>query len=109
MERETIKSRKFCIAMPSSGQIITAGDGSRHTLFCTGRSRMSSIEKYDMVKDEWVEMDELPRYRVRRLVEFLVGSDEGEEFWVMGYYRGRRRGILDGELGFLLRLRVAVV
>ena len=80
LERETIKSRKFCIAMPSSGQIITAGDGSRHTLFCAGWSRMSSIEKYDVVKDEWVEMDELPRYKVGQLVEFLAGSSEGEEF-----------------------------
>ena len=70
---------------------------------------MSSIEKYDVVKDEWVEMDELQRYRVGRLVGFLARSGEGEEFYVMGCYGGRRRGILDGELGFLLRLRVAVV
>ncbi|XP_065861008.1 F-box/kelch-repeat protein OR23 isoform X2 [Euphorbia lathyris] len=74
-----------CAAIPHLGQIIVAGGGSRHTLFGAAGSRMSSVERYDIVRDEWVEMDGLPRYRAGS-VGFLVGDGEEREFWVMGGY-----------------------
>ncbi|KAJ9172057.1 hypothetical protein P3X46_015344 [Hevea brasiliensis] len=74
-----------CAAIPSLGQIIVAGGGSRHTLFGAAGSRMSSVERYDVGRDEWVAMDGLPRYRAG-CVGFLVGSGEEREFWVMGGY-----------------------
>ncbi|VVB15081.1 unnamed protein product [Arabis nemorensis] len=49
-----------CAAMP--GRIIVAGGGSRHTLFGAAGSRMSSVEVYDVEKDEWSEMEELPLF-----------------------------------------------
>ncbi|KDP21336.1 hypothetical protein JCGZ_21807 [Jatropha curcas] len=72
-------------AIPNLGQIIVAGGGSRHTLFGAAGSRMSSVEKYDIGRDEWVAMDGLPSYRAG-CVGFLVGSGEEREFWVMGGY-----------------------
>ncbi|XP_010422505.1 PREDICTED: F-box/kelch-repeat protein OR23-like isoform X1 [Camelina sativa] len=80
-----------------SNRIIVAGGGSRHTLFGAAGSRMSSVEMYDVEKDEWREMDELPRFRAG-CVGFLVGNNEGDEkekgreFWVMGGY-GRSRTV----------------
>ncbi|CAE6139130.1 unnamed protein product [Arabidopsis arenosa] len=85
-----------CAAMPgSSDRIIVAGGGSRHTLFGAAGSRMSSVEIYDVEKDEWREMVELPRFRAG-CVGFLVGDEkenekkEEREFWVMGGYGGSR-------------------
>ncbi|CAN8247956.1 unnamed protein product [Cochlearia groenlandica] len=83
-----------CAAMPgSSDRIIVAGGGSRHTLFGAAGSRMSSVEIYDVEKDEWRELDELPRFRAG-CVGFIVGNDKEEEdereFWVMGGYGGSR-------------------
>ncbi|KAF9620046.1 hypothetical protein IFM89_010696 [Coptis chinensis] len=46
---------------------------------------MSSVERYDVEKNEWVEMDGLPRFRAG-CVGFLVGNGEEMEFWVMGWY-----------------------
>ncbi|KAF9615965.1 hypothetical protein IFM89_027378 [Coptis chinensis] len=46
---------------------------------------MSSMERYDVEKNEWVEMDGLPRFRAG-CVGFLVGNGEEMEFWVMGWY-----------------------
>ncbi|KAF2302502.1 hypothetical protein GH714_036600 [Hevea brasiliensis] len=46
---------------------------------------MSSVERYDDGRDEWVAMDGLPRCRAG-CVGFLVGSGEEREFWVMGGY-----------------------
>ncbi|KAF9597467.1 hypothetical protein IFM89_018913 [Coptis chinensis] len=62
-------------------------------MLCLGQigSRMSSVERYDVEKNEWVEMDGLPR---------VVGSGEIENMW--GRRRGRRLGnvvVLDGEDG----------
>ncbi|CAL1383202.1 unnamed protein product [Linum trigynum] len=76
-----------CAADPGSGQIIVAGGGSRHAIFGAAGSRMSSAEVYDVVRDEWVPMDGLPRYRAG-CVGFLGGGDDGEQkkFWVMGGY-----------------------
>uniref|UniRef100_A0A2P2N3Z7 Uncharacterized protein MANES_05G087000 n=1 Tax=Rhizophora mucronata TaxID=61149 RepID=A0A2P2N3Z7_RHIMU len=74
-----------CAAIPSLGQIIVAGGGSRHTLFGAAGSRMSSVERYDVARDEWVAMDGLPRYRAG-CVGFLAGNAEDMEFWVMGGY-----------------------
>ncbi|KAJ9172056.1 hypothetical protein P3X46_015344 [Hevea brasiliensis] len=74
-----------CAAIPNLGQIIVAGGGSRHILFGAAGSRMSSVERYDVGRDEWVAMDGLPRCRAG-CVGFLVGSGEEREFWVMGGY-----------------------
>ncbi|XP_021890130.1 F-box/kelch-repeat protein OR23 [Carica papaya] len=74
-----------CAAMPNLNQIIVAGGGSRHTLFGAAGSRLNSVERYDVERDEWVEMDGLPRFRAG-CVGFLVGDGEEKEFWVMGGY-----------------------
>ncbi|KAI3460944.1 hypothetical protein Pfo_017607 [Paulownia fortunei] len=57
-----------CAAAP--GKIVVAGGG-----------RMSSVEMYDIGKDEWVALDGLPRFRAG-----CVGFFLGREFWVMGGY-----------------------
>lgn len=75
-----------CAAVESSGQIIVAGGGSRHAMFGAAGSRMSSVERYDVERDEWVSLDGLPRFRAG-CVGFLVEKGKGElEFWVMGGY-----------------------
>ncbi|KAF9587418.1 hypothetical protein IFM89_002147 [Coptis chinensis] len=65
--------------------IIVAGGRSRHAMFGAAGSRMSSVERYDVEKNEWVEMDGLPRFR-GGCVGFLVGNGEEMEFWVMVWY-----------------------
>ncbi|XP_043693477.1 F-box/kelch-repeat protein OR23 [Telopea speciosissima] len=80
-----------CAAIPNSGQILVAGGGSRHAMFGAAGSRMSSVERYDVEKNEWVALDGLPRFRAG-CVGFLVGSAEEREFWVMGGY-GQSRTI----------------
>ncbi|KAK4408130.1 F-box/kelch-repeat protein OR23 [Sesamum angolense] len=70
-----------CAAVPGCGKIVVAGGGSRHTMFGAAGSRMSSVEMYDIVKDEWVALDGLPRFRAG-----CVGFFLGREFWVMGGY-----------------------
>lgn len=74
-----------CTAIPNLGRILVAGGGSRHTMFGAAGSRMSSVEMYDIGKDEWVALDHLPRFRAG-CAGFLVGNGEGREFWVMGGY-----------------------
>lgn len=77
-----------CAATPNSDKILVAGGGSRHTMFAAAGSRISSVEMYDIGKDEWVPLDGLPRFRAG-CVGFFVGNGEGEEekeFWVMGGY-----------------------
>ncbi|PON62581.1 BTB-kelch protein [Parasponia andersonii] len=74
-----------CAAVPNSGQIIVAGGGSRHTLFAAAGSRISSVERYDIERDEWVSLDGLPSFRAG-CVGFFVKDREGSEFWVMGGY-----------------------
>ncbi|XP_010554449.1 PREDICTED: F-box/kelch-repeat protein OR23-like [Tarenaya hassleriana] len=78
-----------CAAMPGSNQIIVAGGGSRHTLFSAAGSRMSSVEIYDVERDEWRAMDGLPRFRAG-CVGLLVRNEQEREFWVMGGYGGSR-------------------
>ncbi|KAG8370770.1 hypothetical protein BUALT_Bualt13G0018000 [Buddleja alternifolia] len=70
-----------CAAVPECGKIVVAGGGSRHTMFGAAGSRMSSVEMYDIGKDEWVALDGLPRFRAG-----CVGFFLGREFWVMGGY-----------------------
>lgn len=70
-----------CAAVPGCGKIVVAGGGSRHTMFGAAGSRMSSVEMYDIVTDEWVALDGLPRFRAG-----CVGFFLGREFWVMGGY-----------------------
>jgi hypothetical protein len=74
-----------CVAVPDLGQIIVAGGGSRHTWFGAAGSRISSVERYDVGKDEWVAIDGLPRYRAG-CAGFLSGNREEKEFWVVGGY-----------------------
>ncbi|KAJ6998557.1 hypothetical protein NC653_014659 [Populus alba x Populus x berolinensis] len=74
-----------CVALPDLGQIIVAGGGSRHTWFGAAGSRISSVERYDVGKDEWVAIDGLPRYRAG-CAGFLSGNREEKEFWVVGGY-----------------------
>ncbi|CAK9323523.1 unnamed protein product [Citrullus colocynthis] len=74
-----------CATVPDSGQILVAGGGSRHTMFAAAGSRMSSVERYDVERDEWVALDGLPRFRAG-CVGFFVGNGEKREFWVMGGY-----------------------
>ncbi|CAI9297309.1 unnamed protein product [Lactuca saligna] len=77
-----------CAAIPNSDRIIVAGGGSRHTMFGAAGSRMSSVEMYDIGRNEWVALDGLPRFRAG-CVGFMVGN----EFWVMGGY-GESRTVL---------------
>lgn len=76
-----------CAVTPNKDKIVVAGGGSRHTMFGAAGSRMSSVEMYDIGKDEWVALDGLPRFRAG-CVGFFVGNGNGEEreFWVMGGY-----------------------
>ncbi|XP_031252954.1 F-box/kelch-repeat protein OR23-like [Pistacia vera] len=76
-----------CAAVPGLNQIIVAGGGSRHSLFAAGGSRISSVERYDVARNEWVEMDGLPRFRAG-CVGFM--AEESGEFWVMGGYGDSR-------------------
>lgn len=80
-----------CTVVPDSDQILVAGGGSRHTMFGAAGSRMSSVERYDIEKDEWVALDGLPRFRAG-CVGFLIGSGEQRKFLVMGGY-GQSRTI----------------
>lgn len=69
--------------VPSSGEIIVAGGGSRHTVFAAAGSRIRAVERYDVVEDQWEELDPLPCFRAG-----CVGFVERgrEEFWVVGGY-----------------------
>lgn len=82
-----------CAAIVDSDRIVVAGGGSRHTLFGAAGSRTSSVEMYDIRRNEWVALDGLPNFRAG-CVGFMVGNGDGEkEFWVMGGY-GESRTIL---------------
>ncbi|KAF7818403.1 F-box/kelch-repeat protein OR23 [Senna tora] len=80
-----------CAVVPDSDQILVAGGGSRHTMFAAAGSRIRSVERYDIRKDEWVAMDGLPNCRAG-CVGFLVGNrkEDTREFWVMGGYGASR-------------------
>nr|XP_043621775.1 F-box/kelch-repeat protein OR23-like [Erigeron canadensis] len=65
-----------------NGGIVVAGGGSRHTMFGAAGSSMSSVEMFDIGRNEWVALDGLPGFRAG-CVGFMVGEDE---FWVMGGY-----------------------
>ncbi|KAL6217496.1 PREDICTED: F-box/kelch-repeat protein OR23 [Fragaria vesca subsp. vesca] len=82
-----------CATVPDSDQIIVAGGGSRHTVFSRAGSRMSSVERYDVCRDEWVAMEGLPSFRAG-CVGFFAGDEEEREFWVMGGY-GEARTIAE--------------
>ncbi|CAI9107679.1 OLC1v1007093C1 [Oldenlandia corymbosa var. corymbosa] len=74
-----------CAFIPDADKIVVAGGGSRHWMYEAAGSRMSSVEMYDIVKDEWIPLDGLPRFRAG-CVGFLVGHGDNREFWVMGGY-----------------------
>ncbi|KAJ4829510.1 hypothetical protein Tsubulata_026270 [Turnera subulata] len=77
-----------CAAIPSSGQILVAGGGSRHAVFRAAGSRLTSVERYDVGRNEWTVLEGLPGQRAGS-VGFVVGrkgEEEEKEFWVMGGY-----------------------
>ncbi|KAE8660696.1 F-box/kelch-repeat protein OR23 [Hibiscus syriacus] len=85
-----------CAAIPSADQIIVAGGGSRHTMFRAGGSRICSVERYDVEKDQWEALDGLPRFRAGCVGFTVIGDGEEREFWVMGGKMGMGSG---GKLG----------
>ncbi|XP_061354013.1 F-box/kelch-repeat protein OR23 [Gastrolobium bilobum] len=76
-----------CAAIPSSGHILVAGGGSRHTMFAAAGTRIRSAERYDVRRDRWVAVDALPSFRAG-CVGFVAGN--GREFCVMGGYGASR-------------------
>ncbi|CAN6688855.1 unnamed protein product [Malus baccata var. baccata] len=64
-----------CTTVPKSGEILVAGGGSPYTLFSAAGSRTSSVEKYDIGRNEWAGC-----------AGFFVGDGEKREFWVIGGY-----------------------
>ncbi|XP_018827298.1 F-box/kelch-repeat protein OR23 [Juglans regia] len=79
-----------CAAVPDYDAILVAGGGSRHCVFGAAGSRMTSVERYDIRRNKWVELDRLPGLRAG-CAGFFVG--ERMEFWVMGGYgEGRTIG-----------------
>ncbi|KAM7254006.1 hypothetical protein ACFE04_031688 [Oxalis oulophora] len=80
-----------CALDMDANQIVVAGGGSRHSMFVSAGSRISFVERYDVGRNEWVEMDELPRFRAG-CVGFFVknGDDHHKEFWVLGGYGDSR-------------------
>ncbi|MBA0708772.1 hypothetical protein Golax_023864, partial [Gossypium laxum] len=79
-----------CAAIPSADQIIVAGGGSRHTLFRAAGSRICSVERYDVERDEWEALDGLPRFRAGCVGFAVREGGEEREFWVMGGYGDSR-------------------
>ncbi|GMI73864.1 hypothetical protein like AT4G03030 [Hibiscus trionum] len=79
-----------CAAIPSADQIIVAGGGSRHTVFRAAGSRICSVERYDVEKDQWEALDGLPRFRAGCVGFTVKGYEEESEFWVMGGYGDSR-------------------
>ncbi|CAJ1902047.1 unnamed protein product [Sphenostylis stenocarpa] len=69
------------------GAILVAGGGSRHTMFGAAGTRIRSVERYEVGRDQWVAMDPLPGFRAG-CVGFVGG--EGREFWVVGGYGASR-------------------
>ncbi|KNA20985.1 hypothetical protein SOVF_047360 [Spinacia oleracea] len=65
------------------GRIVVAGGGSRHAMFGAAGTRVDVAEVYDVEKDEWTSLADLPGSRAG-CVGFCVGS--GRELWVMGGY-----------------------
>ncbi|MFS8014690.1 putative F-box domain, kelch-type beta propeller, F-box-like domain superfamily [Helianthus anomalus] len=54
-------------------RIVVAGGGSRHTMFGAAGSRLSSVEMFDVERNEWVGLEGLPRFRAG-CVGFMVGG-----------------------------------
>ncbi|KAL0908808.1 hypothetical protein M5K25_023316 [Dendrobium thyrsiflorum] len=86
-----------CAPIAGANAIIVAGGGSRHAMFPSSGTRMSSVEIFDVDSGEWAPSNGLPRYRSgcvgffrgrrRRHLIKGCGAEEGEEeFWVMGGY-----------------------
>ncbi|KAL5155151.1 F-box/kelch-repeat protein OR23 [Glycine soja] len=76
-----------CAVVPARGSIYVAGGGSRHTMFGAAGSRIRSVERYEVGRDRWVPMENLPGFRAG-CVGFV--GEEGREFWVMGGYGASR-------------------
>ncbi|XP_021768867.1 F-box/kelch-repeat protein OR23-like [Chenopodium quinoa] len=70
-------------AAVAGGRIVVAGGGSRHAMFGAAGSRVGFSEVYDVERDEWAPLADLPGSRAG-CVGFSVGG--GREFWVMGGY-----------------------
>ncbi|KAH1159294.1 hypothetical protein AAZX31_11G163700 [Glycine max] len=72
-----------CAVVSARGSIYVAGEGLRHTMFEVVGSRIRSVEQYEVGRDQWVPMENLPGFRAE-CVGFV--EEEGREFWVMGGY-----------------------
>ncbi|XP_075642436.1 F-box/kelch-repeat protein OR23 isoform X1 [Castanea sativa] len=79
----------FACAAGSNNHILVAGGGSRHPVFSAAGTRMNSVERYDIGKNEWVELERLPGMRAG-CVGFVVEKEEKSGFWVMGGYGEER-------------------
>uniref|UniRef100_A0A803PGR2 F-box/kelch-repeat protein OR23 n=1 Tax=Cannabis sativa TaxID=3483 RepID=A0A803PGR2_CANSA len=83
-------TRSFPLDRPSPSsaafRILVAGGGSRHKLFAAAGSRISSVEMYDVKRDEWVSLDGLPSFRAGCVGFFVEDGEENSEFWVVGGY-----------------------
>ncbi|KAG0503677.1 hypothetical protein HPP92_003749 [Vanilla planifolia] len=91
-----------CASVAGTNGIIVAGGGSRHAMFPSTGTRLSSVEIFDADSGVWASLKGLPRYRagcigffLRRQLQRLKEEDElvmeedeeeEEEFWVMGGY-----------------------
>ncbi|KAG4949048.1 hypothetical protein JHK82_042242 [Glycine max] len=76
-----------CAMVPARGSIYVAGGGSRHTMFGPAGSRIRSVEQYEVGRDRWVLMENLPG-----CVGFV--GEEGRELWVIGGY-----GVFEDHIG----------
>lgn len=83
-----ISPRGSFACAPIANGIIVAGGGSRHAIFPSSGTRISSVEIFDVGSGEWAVYNGLPRYRSGCVGFFrrMEGGGEEEEFWVMGGY-----------------------
>ncbi|KAM1765070.1 hypothetical protein ACFX11_004242 [Malus domestica] len=101
----TLHESFACTTVPKSGEILVAGGGSSYTLFSAAGSRTSSVEWYDIGRNEWGAMDRLPSSQpgawgfllatVRRRSSGLwVGTASPEQY--QGFFLWMRRRCGDG-------------
>ncbi|KAJ4753475.1 Kelch repeat containing F-box protein family-like [Rhynchospora pubera] len=75
----------FACAITGNDEIVVAGGGSRHSVFPSHGSRISSVERYDVTSGKWTNLERLPSYRAGCAGFIRIGAQE-DEFWVMGGY-----------------------
>ncbi|KAJ3673335.1 hypothetical protein LUZ60_006709 [Juncus effusus] len=79
----------FACARTRNGDVIVAGGGSRHSVYPSHGSRISSVERYRSSSQKWETLQPLPKFRAG-CTGFTrtgtTGTEQEEEFWVMGGY-----------------------